>query len=209
MNQKCPTCACGCTVRSHPPHKAYACTRCPCTGFAPFKRLSMPARKAARLERRAIRLQARYARKRTLARLYRRINGPEEGARNGVVEYDRHGNKLTFCKGDRLVWKDPSGIGGAVITGTFYGAIEKSGHASVVAIVADPSESLRSAIDRASRSPWFHSLPPGMSNPHCGLSGYGGTIVITGDAFHRDVYDGRMTLATVTTDPKKDKIDPC
>lgn len=68
-------CACGHSLADHPIHRGSVCATCPCTGFLPFPPLERSEKRVARQSRQIERAQLRFARPRTLVRLYRKFRG--------------------------------------------------------------------------------------------------------------------------------------
>ena len=96
-----------------------------------------------------------------------------------------------FAAGDRILWRDAFGIGGIVIAASILGAAVVQGDPCAVALNVEPSEVVRAVGE------WVQEVislegRPGAVSPS-GIAG--GRVIVTGEAFRRGVYDGKIRRA--------------
>lgn len=95
-----------------------------------------------------------------------------------------------FSAGDRVLWRDPLGIGGVIIAAVILEAITfAGGELCVLALNVEPSEVLRAVAQWARES----VIRPDNWPKH--MFGDGGFIAVAGDEFRRAVYAGNIRHA--------------
>lgn len=135
-----------------------------------------------------------------------RGEGPETFATRKADHVELYGSagRCRFETGDRVLYRNPCGIGGLLLAAKIRGfSVDSYGYPNVVALEVEPSAALRAVADwmRESqrtideRFPKSAAMRPVRPPQKTGLSGEGGSLFLTGEGFVRAVGDGLLGLA--------------
>ncbi len=117
----------------------------------------------------------------------------------GPAERCSAGELCRFEKGDRILYRNPCGMGGVLLAAKLVGFSIYNHCAAPMAVGLDvePSEPLRAIAgwlrEQSARWPQLSFPSPFRHEPN-GIDGCGGRMIITGDEFSRAVQEGRFGL---------------
>ncbi len=119
---------------------------------------------------------------------------PRSASATARFELWSPGGTVRFSAGDRVLWRDPFGIGGIVIAASISGAATHTGREpSAVALNVEPSEVVRAVAEWARESSRSDGWAIGNWPKH--MLGDGGRAVVIGEEFARGVYAGKIRHA--------------
>jgi len=108
-----------------------------------------------------------------------------------VTHFDAatEGGTIRISTGDRILWRDPFGIGGVAIAATI-GQIMVYGEGApcALALNVEPSEPVRAVAGWAKETGHYGEWPSAMFGNGC-------RVVVSGDTFLRDLWRGHVRLA--------------